>query len=122
MTSDYIPLNEAIDRLPKRNGKRIHVQTVIRWIKRGCKGVKLSARKVGWTWFTTQEWLDEFQNDCWARSMGFVERTPAQRRKDHARAKRELIRRFGFHDHSKDKEAAAPEGREGEVSDLRPAS
>jgi hypothetical protein len=125
MTSDLIPLVEAAALCPKKRGKRPHVQTLERWIRKGVRSgrqansprIKLMAKKDGWQWFTTREWLLDFQDACTAAALPKgTERTPAQRRRDHGFAKRELIRRFGFHG-GKDTEARRTKAKE-EVSQV----
>jgi hypothetical protein len=63
---DCIGLEEVIERLPRFGGKRIHLSTVIRWIRVGLNGVKLDAAKLGarhvTTWPAVQRFLRE-QNE-----------------------------------------------------------
>lgn len=66
--------------LPEKKGKKVHYTTVIRWITRGCRGVKLDAWKCGHTWFTTREKLEEFQRRLTEKASRTVcERTPRER-------------------------------------------
>jgi hypothetical protein len=44
-----------------RGGRiRVHLSTVIRWVRRGCRGVRLEAVRVGGRWVTSREALDRF--------------------------------------------------------------
>ncbi len=58
--------------------------TRIRWVKKGVRGVKLEAVKVGNSWVTSQEALARFFAATTAQAGGTTEpeRTPAQRTKD----------------------------------------
>ena len=61
-------LNQIIKRRiipPSRSGKRVHVSTLIRWIRQGLKTshgqrVRLEAVRVGGKWATSLEALDRF--------------------------------------------------------------
>jgi hypothetical protein len=35
-------------------------QTIHNWMKHGVRGEKLKGKRVGYRWFTTKEWVDEF--------------------------------------------------------------
>lgn len=59
-----IPLSEAAGLLPHKNGRKIHVITIKRWIIQGCRGIRLAGRRIGNEWFTTPEDLVQFQVDC----------------------------------------------------------
>jgi len=41
-------------------GRRPHVQTVRRWVKKGCRGVRLSALFVNGSYLTTIQAVEEF--------------------------------------------------------------
>lgn len=90
-----ISLNEAADLLPRRNGQKVSIQTLMRWIKQGCRGVKLSAWKWGGRWYTSPEELDLFRRR--SRPASAPRRTPAQREAA-IRAAREELRKDGFYD------------------------
>ena len=47
--------------LPRgRNGRPVHPQTVLRWVRRGVHGVRLEAVKLGGRWVTSRAALNEF--------------------------------------------------------------
>lgn len=92
----YINLNQARRRLgPGRAGRPVHVGTLVRWITIGVgSGIKLRAVRLPGGWRTTTEWLNEFVEATTAARLGrFVEpatRNPAERRRSHEAADREL--------------------------------
>lgn len=55
-----IPLREVPGLLPKRDGKKIHIRTVYRWVHRGVRGKKLETIRVGGPYYTTSEALADF--------------------------------------------------------------
>jgi hypothetical protein len=65
----YLSLQEASAILPKRNGKRVHVATIKRWIINGIGGVRLSAHRLGQIWYVTPDAITKFVAD---RSPGQV--------------------------------------------------
>ena len=54
------PLREAPDHVPKRNGKKVHISTVIRWKDRGIAGVKLETILIGGVRYTADSALSRF--------------------------------------------------------------
>lgn len=51
---NLIPFAEVVRRLPQSGrGKPIHIATIHRWRSCGVRSVKLSAVRIGGTWFTT---------------------------------------------------------------------
>ena len=46
--------------LPSRDGRRLSLATIYRWLNRGVRGVRLKAKRVGGTWATSEAWLKEF--------------------------------------------------------------
>ncbi len=62
----YKSLQQASRLLPPgRNGRPVHIATLIRWITSGSRGpsgeaIRLRAIRMGHRWLTTREWLDEF--------------------------------------------------------------
>lgn len=62
LTAYTLSLSDAIELLPKRRGKPLSVQTIIRWIKRGCRGNFLDAEMVGGCWFTSETAVRDFLN------------------------------------------------------------
>lgn len=61
-----VPVREVPGLLPQqpRSGKRIHISAVYRWIKRGVRGVRLEAVKIGGTTYTSLEALQRFTDRC----------------------------------------------------------
>ncbi len=61
---EFMSLTEAQKRLPAINGKRPHIQTVVRWASKGVlvngQWVKLRCTRIGRRHVTTQVWLAEF--------------------------------------------------------------
>lgn len=55
-----VPLREAPKLLPTRNGKRLHISTLFRWVQRGVDGVKLEVLRIGGTTYTSREALQRF--------------------------------------------------------------
>lgn len=53
---------QAAARLPRRNGKKLHVRTVKRWLIQG----RLEGAKKGGAWYTTVDAIRQFQaeNKC----------------------------------------------------------
>lgn len=54
-----IHVSEVAKRFPTANGQRT-VRSVVNWIKKGIRGVKLAAEPVGDTWYTTEDAILEF--------------------------------------------------------------
>ncbi len=46
--------------LPTRNGKRLSLSTVHRWVQKGLGGQRLQTLKVGGAFCTTEQWVREF--------------------------------------------------------------
>lgn len=58
-----IPLGKVPNQLPKQsNGKKIHISTVYRWVKRGLRGVYLETATIGGTTYTSIEALQRFSD------------------------------------------------------------
>jgi hypothetical protein len=57
---DLVTLTEATKVFPRRNGKRVHFTTVLRWCKRGIRGVKLESCRVGGTLYTSHQSISRF--------------------------------------------------------------
>ncbi len=55
-----IPLKEAAQHLPRRNGKRTHYSTVFRWATKGARGRKLDTVLIGGMRYTSMEALHRF--------------------------------------------------------------
>jgi len=99
----YQSITQVASRFPSNRGdKRVHTATITRWILEGVtlsdgSKVKLRAVRFPAGWRTTDEWVDEFLEAITANrfdgklvtSRNSI-RTPAERRRSHARAKKEL--------------------------------
>ena len=55
-----ITLAEAVDVLPKPGGRGTHFSTILRWILKGHRGVKLEALRLGGRWVTSRAALQRF--------------------------------------------------------------
>jgi len=61
LTEQTITLSQAARLLPRLRGDRtVHVSTLYRWIKRGIRGVRLEAAKIGRTSVTSREAIQRF--------------------------------------------------------------
>ncbi|HWA99290.1 MAG TPA: DUF1580 domain-containing protein [Pirellulales bacterium] len=84
-----IPLADLPALIPQRDGRKVHVASTYRWVKRGIGGIRLRAVQVGGRRCTTKEWLSEFFAALSERS-GLEQapppRSPARRDREHARA------------------------------------
>ena len=56
-----IPITDAAKLFPTRNGKALELRSIRRRILRGCRGVRLRAIRDGHQWFTTEDWVADFQ-------------------------------------------------------------
>ncbi len=66
-----LPLLQAAKRIPSnRNGKATHVSTVLRWIQKGVKGVRLEATRLGGRWLTSAEAVQRFADRLTAAQSG----------------------------------------------------
>ena len=84
-----IPLSDAPKHLPAKNGKRIHLATVYRWIMRGVQGVKLESLKVGGGRVTSVEALQRFAERL-SSDGAPISRSTRQRERAGDKAEREL--------------------------------
>jgi hypothetical protein len=56
-----LALSQAARRIPlNHNGKGVHVGTLMRWIRKGVKGVRLEATRLGGRWVTSPEAIQRF--------------------------------------------------------------
>ncbi len=95
-----ITLEEAIELLPRNRGKPVARDTVIRWMRKGCRGVKLVGRKSGRLWYTTPAAIEQFRNDCTPKSVETKTRTQTLAA---AEAAQEKLRQSGFYGNPKKK-------------------
>jgi hypothetical protein len=95
-----IPLAEAAALFPRRNGKKVHVLTLKRRVIDGCRGVKLRAFKSGGIWYTTPQWVQEFEDECTRHALHghgeLPQRSATEQAEASHRAKETLRRRFGI--------------------------
>lgn len=96
MNTTWLSLRDIAALLPGRNGKRMHVNSVRRRMKVGCRGVRLKHISNGNELFSTAEWVQEFLE----KSTGG--RLPSLK-SGHDRAKESLATRFGIHGGKKEK-------------------
>jgi hypothetical protein len=92
LNETVVTFAEAAARLPRVNGRKVHVASVWRWARKGVRGVQLEAILMGGRWLTSVEALERFgvAVAATARPAG---KLPAQgRREAIARAKEELRR------------------------------
>lgn len=94
-------LAEAATVLPRRNGKKVHVKTIKRWISKGARGIRLAGTCIGGIWYVTEEAIEEFVRACTLRSAPAAMQSPQATTRLHSEAKEQLKRRFGIHGESK---------------------
>lgn len=70
INDELIPLREVPGLLPRRDGKKIHIRTVYRWVNRGVRGKKLETIRVGGPYYTTAEALADFFGEQKSRRTG----------------------------------------------------
>ena len=97
LEKEGLTMTDAAALLPGRKpGKRLYVNTVWRWCRKGLRGVRLRSVLIGGQRLTTRRWLQEFiQAMSEAREPGVaspppVIRTPRQRQSASERAAEEL--------------------------------
>lgn len=57
---NLLTLSQASKRLPRVNGKRIHVSTLWRWCRKGLKGICLEYSRVGRSIMVSEAALNQF--------------------------------------------------------------
>lgn len=58
---NLIPIRDVPRRIPPRkNGRRLHISAVYRWMSRGVRGAVLESVRLGGTTYTTVEALQRF--------------------------------------------------------------
>lgn len=95
--SQELCLVDAAEYLPKRRGKSVSVRTIDRWIKIGCRGVKLDAWKRGGIWFTSTEALERFADECTPRPAPTIMLPTSRQQKASIAAAVESLRKSGFY-------------------------
>jgi len=98
-TEHLISINDVPRQLPtRRNGKRVHISAVYRWIQRGVRGVHLEVLKIGGTAYTSVEALQRFAEHLSQRqgaSPTAQSTSTVQRKRQIERASRELAAMLG---------------------------
>lgn len=73
-----ISLSEASGVVWEVTGRKPAKSTLIRWVLRGSSGKRLAALRVGGTYFTTRQAVDDFIESCCASGRPASEATPAR--------------------------------------------
>jgi hypothetical protein len=60
LAESVIFLTDVVEYLPRSGDSPVHASTVMRWVRRGCRGVKLEAARLGGRWVTSREALTRF--------------------------------------------------------------
>src|SRR5262245_26557389 len=92
-TDHLFPLRDVPRQLPpSRRGKPVNLSTVLRWVLKGVRGVRLEAVMLGGTWYTSRAALREFTERLTARAVpaGVGFRPPSASRRASALAERQL--------------------------------
>lgn len=117
-----IPLKNAAELLPRRNGRPVTYNTLRTWVTVGCYGICLVAKKVGRFWYTSREAIEEFQAACTHRSNVQFIRMPSEVTAEVRRAREELAK-LGFYGSGNKKKHAKGQagrgGKQGKVPALR---
>jgi hypothetical protein len=90
-TEELGRLAHAVRWVPgRRDGKRVHISTLIRWATSGVRGVKLETVRLGGALFTSREAIQRFAERLTAAQAGAPEptRTVAAARRSHDAAMR----------------------------------
>lgn len=103
LRDELLSLAQAAAACPVVDGKRPHLSSIWRWMKKGCRGVYLEHIRVGSHMCTTRKALEEFfQATAEAPTPGraydatTVARTSKQRERDLAQARAELREEHGI--------------------------
>lgn len=76
---ELMPLNRAARQLPRRRGDRpVHVATLYRWAKSGCRGVRLETLQVGGSLCTSRGALQRFFERLTAAGGGSADTAPVE--------------------------------------------
>ena len=95
MRRDLISLAEAAQLFPvKVGGKHLTTRAIQRRITRGIQGVRLRGVRDGRSWYTTEEWVADFQRELTQAAQPVMH--PADRQEHAEHVKAELKRRFGI--------------------------
>lgn len=92
-TETVMSLADAAKHLPKRRqGKKPHASTLLRWSRTGVRGVRLEVLRVGNTICTSLEALQRFCERCSVDDgTAPSTRTTSRRKRDHENATSELM-------------------------------
>ena len=97
---NLIPIRSVPRRIPpRRNGRRVHISAVYRWVSRGVRGVRLEAIKIGGTAYTSLEALQRFGDRLNADTGGQAHPdvvTPRARQREIERAARAVEKELGL--------------------------
>jgi hypothetical protein len=92
-----LALPQAAKLIPSnRNGKGTHVSTVLRWIQKGVKGVRLEATRPGGKWVTSAEALQRFADRLAASQSVEAPPFPQPSRRSAAEKADEELKKMGF--------------------------
>ena len=75
---NLLPLVQAVEQV---TGVRVHLSTVLRWCKKGCKGIRLESRVLGGRRFTWPGAVEQYMNATTLAKGGVVappQATPRQ--------------------------------------------
>lgn len=75
---------------PRRDGKRMHLSTLIRWSQRGCRGVKLETLRIGGALCTSEAAILRFIDRLSNPGAGAATPSPRKLAEEHARAESKL--------------------------------
>jgi hypothetical protein len=92
--TDLAPLSAAARWFPQRNGRPVSVKAIVRRIRKGHRGVRLRATLDGGQWFTTRQWVDEFQAAVTEAAVPAIS-SPSASSRAHSAAMARLERRYG---------------------------
>jgi hypothetical protein len=67
-----LSLADASQCFPTRDGKSASVESVRRWVKQGCRGVRLQSQFYAGQFWTTHEWVDAFKAEITKRQVGLT--------------------------------------------------
>lgn len=65
---ELVSIQESPKLFPHKNGSPLAVSSIRYWILNGSRGIYLKGTKIGRTWFTSVEWVEEFIQACTVRS------------------------------------------------------
>jgi hypothetical protein len=92
MKENIMSLAEATKHVPpSRGGRKTHLSTILRWVVKGVKGVRLEAVRLGGRWVTSEQALQRFAERSTPNLADpHLPRSPKQRDTAFRRAERRL--------------------------------